>query len=123
MMIREWHEHVKKAYSSSLGRSRGDLATPALILDLDLVRNNLQFMAERMKTLHAGLRPHIKVHKCAELALLQIQAGAIGVCTATVWEAIVMSRAGIDDVLIANEVCRPATRFEALARGPAGRAA
>jgi D-serine deaminase-like pyridoxal phosphate-dependent protein len=103
-MIGEWHEHVKKAYSSSLGRPRGDLATPALILDLDLARRNLQFMAERMKTLPARLRPHIKVHKCAELARMQVQAGAIGVCTATVWEAIVMSRAGIQDVLIANQV-------------------
>jgi D-serine deaminase-like pyridoxal phosphate-dependent protein len=104
-MIRELHEHVKMAYSCGLGRPRADLPTPALILDLDLARNNLQLMAERLKTLHAQLRPHVKVHKCAELARLQIQAGAIGVCTATVWEAIVMSRAGIDDVLIANQVC------------------
>jgi D-serine deaminase-like pyridoxal phosphate-dependent protein len=35
---------------------------------------------------------------------MQVEAGAIGVCTATVWEAIVMSRAGIEDVLIANQV-------------------
>jgi D-serine deaminase-like pyridoxal phosphate-dependent protein len=103
-MIRERHDHIKKAYSSSLGRPRGDLATPALILDLDLARCNLQFMADRLKTLHAALRPHIKVHKCAELARMQVQFGAIGVCTATVWEAIVMSRAGIQDVLIANQV-------------------
>jgi len=33
-----------------------------------------------------------------------VKAGAIGVCTATVWEAIVMSRSGIQDVLIANQV-------------------
>ena len=104
-MIRELHEYVKRAYSSSMGRPRADLPTPALILDLDLARNNIRLMAETMKTLHARLRPHIKVHKCAELALLQVQSGAIGVCTATVWEGIVMSRAGIDDVLIANEVC------------------
>ena len=104
-MIQELHDYVKRAYSSSLGRPRADLPTPALILDLDLARNNLQLMAERIKTLHAQLRPHIKVHKCAELALLQVQVGAIGVCTATVWEGIVMSRAGIDDVLIANQVC------------------
>ena len=104
-MIREWHELVLKAYSPSLGRPRGDLATPALILDLDLARSNLRFMAEKMTGLPAGLRPHIKVHKCAELALMQVQSGAIGVCTATVWEAIVMSRAGIEDVLIANQVC------------------
>jgi D-serine deaminase-like pyridoxal phosphate-dependent protein len=103
-MIREWHEQIKKAYSSGLGRPRGDLVTPALILDLDLARRNLRFMADRMKTFPAALRPHIKVHKCAELARMQVQFGAIGVCTATVWEAIVMSRAGIDDVLIANQV-------------------
>ncbi len=114
-MIRELHEHVKTAYSSSLGRPRGDLATPALILDLDVARSNLRFMAERMKGLPAKLRPHVKVHKCAELARLQVQAGAIGVCTATVWEAIVMSRAGIEDVLVANQVCGP-DKVEALAR-------
>jgi D-serine deaminase-like pyridoxal phosphate-dependent protein len=103
-MIREWHEHVKRAYASSLGRPRADLPTPALILDLDLARRNLRFMAEKLETLHARLRPHIKVHKCAELSRMQVEAGAIGVCTATVWEAIVMSRAGIEDVLIANQV-------------------
>jgi D-serine deaminase-like pyridoxal phosphate-dependent protein len=104
-MIQALHDYVNTAYRSSLGRRRGDLATPALILDLDVARANLQFMAERMRTLPAKLRPHIKVHKCAELARLQVQAGAIGVCTATVWEAIVMSRAGIEDVLVANQVC------------------
>ena len=114
-MTLEIHDCVKKAYSCGLGRPRALLPTPALILDLDLAKRNLQFMADRMQTLHARLRPHIKVHKCAELALLQVQAGAIGVCTATVWEAIIMSRAGIDDVLIANEVCGQ-DKIQALAR-------
>jgi D-serine deaminase-like pyridoxal phosphate-dependent protein len=61
-------------------------------------------MANRLKSLHAKLRPHVKVQKNVELAKLQIEAGAIGICTATVWEAIVMSAGGIKDVLIANEV-------------------
>ena len=113
-MIRELHEHVKMAYSPGLGRARADLPTPALILDLDLAKENLRHMALRMKTLHAQLRPHIKVHKCAELALLQVRSGAIGVCTATVWEGIVMSRAGIEDVLIANQV-RGKDKIRALA--------
>jgi D-serine deaminase-like pyridoxal phosphate-dependent protein len=105
VVIEELSERIKKAYSTGLGRHRSNLPTPALILDLDLARRNLQFMAEKMKSLPAQLRPHIKVHKCAELSLQQVQAGAIGVCTATVWEGIVMSRAGVEDVLIANEVC------------------
>jgi D-serine deaminase-like pyridoxal phosphate-dependent protein len=65
--------------------------------------------------LHAKLRPHIKVQKNVELAKLQVEAGAIGVCTATVWEALVMNSGGIKDVLIANEVVGR-DKIEALAR-------
>lgn len=103
-MITQLHDYVLKAYSSAIGRPRGELVTPALILDLDVARRNVNFMATRIKSLKAELRPHTKVQKCSELALLQIEAGAIGICTATVWEAIVMSRAGVEDVLIANQV-------------------
>ena len=98
-------EHMRAAYGSAIGQERGGLVTPALILDLDVARRNIALMADRMSTMPARLRPHIKVQKSAQLAKLQVEAGAIGVCTATVWEALVMSRAGIEDVLIANEVC------------------
>ncbi len=92
-------------YRSAIGRSRHDLVTPALILDLDVARRNIATMAEYMHTVPAKLRPHIKVHKSPELARMQMEAGeAIGLTTATVWEAVVMVRGGIDDILIANEV-------------------
>jgi D-serine deaminase-like pyridoxal phosphate-dependent protein len=61
-------------------------------------------MAERLRGMKAKLRPHVKVQKSAELARLQVAAGALGVCTATVWEAIVMRQAGITDILVANQV-------------------
>ena len=61
-------------------------------------------MAELMKTMPAKLRAHIKVHKSPDIARMQIEAGAIGVGTATIWEAIVMARAGIKDVFLINEV-------------------
>ena len=102
--IDQIRQNVRAAYGSAVGRPRAGLATPALILDLDVARRNIQFMAARFRTMPAKLRPHIKVQKCAELARLQVEAGSIGVCTATVWEAIVMSRSGVQDVLIANEV-------------------
>jgi len=108
-------EHVRKAYSSAIGRSRRDLITPALILDLDVARRNIQFMTQRLSAMTARLRPHVKCQKSAELARLQIEAGAIGVCTATVWEAIVMRQSGIQDVLIANQV-GGREKIEALAR-------
>jgi D-serine deaminase-like pyridoxal phosphate-dependent protein len=68
------------------------------------VRRNIQHMMQRFSTMKARVRPHVKCQKSPELARLQVEAGAIGVCTATVWEAIVMSRSGIPDVLIANQV-------------------
>jgi D-serine deaminase-like pyridoxal phosphate-dependent protein len=59
-MIAAWQDRVRKAYSSAVGRSRHDLVTPALVLDLDVARRNLQFMTERLLTLKAKLRPHVK---------------------------------------------------------------
>jgi len=98
------HDHVRKVYGAAIGRPRGDLVTPALIMDLDVVRRNIQHIMQQLSTMKAKLRPHVKCQKSPELARLQIEAGAIGVCTATVWEAIVMSLSGIQDVLIANQV-------------------
>ena len=102
-MSTKLQDPLRQAYASAIGRPRRELVTPALILDLEVARRNIATMAERMSRLKARLRPHVKVQKSAELAKLQLAAGAIGVCTATVWEAIVMSRAGIQDVMLANQ--------------------
>jgi D-serine deaminase-like pyridoxal phosphate-dependent protein len=99
-----WHDRVREMYGAAIGRSRRDLPTPALIMDLDVVRGNIHYMMQRLSTMKAKLRPHIKGQKSPELARLQVEAGAIGVCAATVWEAMVMARSGIADVLIANQV-------------------
>jgi D-serine deaminase-like pyridoxal phosphate-dependent protein len=94
-------------FRDAVGRGVDELATPALLLDLDIVEANIATMAERFGQLAAELRPHIKVHKCVELARRQCAAGAIGVACATVWEATVMARGGIEDVLVANQVVGP----------------
>ncbi len=113
-MIKSLHDHVYNAYKSAIGKKRREVATPALILDLDVAKRNIKYMADCISKMPAELKPHIKVQKCSELAKMQIEAGAIGVCTATVWEAIVMSRAGIEDVYIANQIGGPA-KIKALA--------
>ncbi len=77
--------------------------TPALLLDLAVVRHNITRMAACTRG-PTRLRPHVKSHKSAEIARLQIEAGAIGLTTATVWEAAAMTTAGLEDLLIANEV-------------------
>ena len=94
---------IVEAHRSAIGRTRRELTTPALILDLDILRRNIATMSEWTST-HAKIRPHTKVHKCPEIAQMQIAAGAIGLTTATVWEAAAMAQAGFDNILIANEV-------------------
>jgi D-serine deaminase-like pyridoxal phosphate-dependent protein len=92
-----------ETYRSSIRRSRWELPTPVLLLDLEVVQQNIATMTERLRG-PARIRPHAKSHKCAEIARLQLQSGAIGLTTATVWEAAALARVGIPDLLIANEV-------------------
>jgi D-serine deaminase-like pyridoxal phosphate-dependent protein len=103
-VIQETRDRVRRAYGSAIGRNRLDLITPALILDLPAARRNIAKMADRLATMPAKLRPHIKVHKSPELARMQVDAGAIGISTATVWEAIVMVRSGLDSIFVVNTV-------------------
>jgi D-serine deaminase-like pyridoxal phosphate-dependent protein len=109
-LITEAHERVRGLYGAAIGRVRHELTTPALVLDLDVAEQNLRFMQEQLPSLPAKLRAHVKNHKSPHLARLQLQYGAFGLCTATVWEAIVMVRAGADDVLIANQLVVPQKR-------------
>ena len=53
------------------------------------------------------LRPHAKTHKCPTLARMQLEAGAIGITCAKLGEAEVLAAAGIQDILIANQIIGP----------------
>jgi D-serine deaminase-like pyridoxal phosphate-dependent protein len=90
-----------------IGRPRDELPTPALVLDVDTMRDNIATMAAWNRD-HVAVRPHFKTHKCIEIAREQISAGAIGITCATVWEARALVNAGLDEILIANEVVGPA---------------
>jgi D-serine deaminase-like pyridoxal phosphate-dependent protein len=90
-----------------IGRARDEPATPALILDLHAAERNIAEMARRMAGLPAALRPHAKIHKSPILGRMQLDAGAIGLTTATIWEASAMIDAGLSDVLIANQAIGP----------------
>ena len=67
------------------------------------------------------VRPHVKTHRTPELARRQLGGSAVGITCATVGEAEVMVAAGIDDVLVANEIVEPAKieRLVALAHARA----
>ena len=102
--IQDTYQRVRREYGSAIGRHRHDVVTPALLLDLPAARRNITKMGDRLKGMPGKLRPHIKVHKSPELARLQVDAGAIGISTATVWEAIVMVRSGLDGIFVVNTV-------------------
>jgi len=76
----------------------GSLPTPALLLDLDRVENNLEQMAAKAERLGVALRPHLKTHKCAEVARLQVARSEAGATVATLEEARYFAAQGIDDL-------------------------
>lgn len=76
------------------------LNTPALGVDLDVMEANLRAMSRLAAAHGVALRPHAKAHKSARIARLQIAAGAVGICCATIGEAEVMADAGIEDILV-----------------------
>ena len=78
-----------------------ELDTPVALVELDVLRRNLDAMGERARGAGVRLRPHIKTHKSAWIARLQVEGGASGVTVAKLGEAEVMADAGIDDILIA----------------------
>ena len=81
-----------------------EIRTPALLLDLDAMESNLNRMAEFFRDKPVQLRPHFKNHKVPLLAWKQIEAGAIGVCCATLREAEILVHHGVRSILVANEI-------------------
>ena len=75
--------------------------TPYLHVDLRRLRHNIRRTAEHAAAAGVALRPHVKTHKCVEIARLQRDAGAAGITVATVGEAETFVHAGFDDVFIA----------------------
>ncbi len=87
-----------------IGTPVDELDTPALLLDLVAFERNVARMAAFFADKPATIRPHSKTHKCPQIALRQLEAGAIGITCAKVSEAEVMADAGIKDILVANQV-------------------
>ena len=69
---------LPESLRSLVGRSVSEIDTPALVVDLDAMERNLTRMTEFARKHGVSLRPHAKMHKCAALAKLQMQAGAVG---------------------------------------------
>lgn len=92
---------------SEIGLQKDALDTPALWVELDLLEKNIASLAALFKEAGIQWRPHIKGVKVPAIAHKLIKAGAIGVTCAKLGEAEVMAAAGIEDILIANQVVGP----------------
>ncbi len=82
------------------------LKTPSLLLDIDRVRKN----AERISGIAIGngarLRPHIKTHKCLEVARIQTAGHNGAVTVSTLAEARAFSENGFNDITYAVPIER-----------------
>jgi D-serine deaminase-like pyridoxal phosphate-dependent protein len=108
-ILAEARERARRQNGGAIGRSREELITPALVLDIDAAQRNIDRMARELRQMGAAtIRPHYKAHKSPDLAWRQVQAGAGGLSMATVWEAAVLADAGLDDLFVVNTVSHPA---------------
>jgi D-serine deaminase-like pyridoxal phosphate-dependent protein len=89
---------LERSHGAEIGVSKWELDTPALCVDLDRMEDNIARMQAAVKKNGIATRPHAKTHKSADIARLQLAAGAIGICTAKVSEAEALMNAGIDRI-------------------------
>lgn len=89
---------------SVIGRHKSYLDTPALTIDINLLKQNIHKMAKFGEDFNLGIRPHCKTHKCSKIALMQQEAGAIGISAAKLSEAEVLIKQGIRSVLLTSPV-------------------
>jgi 3-hydroxy-D-aspartate aldolase len=95
---------VRRAAGNGTKPLRAEVATPALILDLDLLDVNIARMARHAAVSGVGLRPHAKAHKCPAIARRLVSAGALGASCATIAEAEAMADGGIGGLLLTSPI-------------------
>jgi D-serine deaminase-like pyridoxal phosphate-dependent protein len=71
------------------------------VLDHERLESNAVQMSQRIKQLNAALRPHVKTHKCVEVARLQTKGHTGAVTVSTLAEARAFADAGLSDITYA----------------------
>ena len=92
------------ALAASVGLRVDRIDTPALVVDLDAMERNIARMADFARKHQVLWRPHAKMHKSAEIALLLQRAGAVGACVQKTAEAEALAAGGVRDITITNQV-------------------
>jgi D-serine deaminase-like pyridoxal phosphate-dependent protein len=90
------------------------LKTPGLVLDIGKVKRNAAEMSRRIKQFGADLRPHIKTHKCIEVARIQTAGHSGAVTVSTLAEARAFAANGFSKITYAVPI-EPGKFDEAIA--------
>lgn len=99
--------HDREEWRRDVGRSKWELDTPALCLELDKLESNLSRMEAALVAKGIRSRPHAKTHKCPAIAHLQMAIGAAGICAAKVSEAEAMVEHGVQQILLTTANVTP----------------
>ena len=81
-----------------------ELYTPAILLDLDAMQDNLTRYAAEAKKYGKQIWPMLKTHKSLELAKAQVDAGATGFLCGTLDEAECLAEHGYEHLMYAYPV-------------------
>jgi len=95
---------MEASLMDAVGKPLTALDTPALWVDLERMEANIRYLVAYFKDAGVAWRPHTKGIKVPAIAQKLLQAGAIGITCAKLSEAEVMAAAGIQDILVANQV-------------------
>jgi D-serine deaminase-like pyridoxal phosphate-dependent protein len=87
-----------------IGLPISEIPTPALMIDIDVLENNLARMRDACSAYGKLYRPHAKAHKSSIIAKMQLEYGAHGHCAAKLGEAEVLVSGGLQDILITAPV-------------------
>ena len=71
-----------------------ELATPAFLVDMDILESNLRNVSELCRKHEKKLFPMTKTHKSVDIAALQLECGADGFLTGTLDEAEMLAELG-----------------------------
>jgi D-serine deaminase-like pyridoxal phosphate-dependent protein len=95
---------VRPEFAAGSAWSALPVATPGLILDLDIFDRNLDEMAAIARSTDVELWPHAKTHRMAQAGQHEIEHGASGLCVAKLGEAEAFAAAGIKRLFVANPI-------------------
>ena len=89
------NEFIKKLYQ---------IETPNVLIDYQRLVENIESIQKIADNNRIKMRPHIKTHKCLEIARLQLEKGAVGITCAKTEEALVFAKDGVSSITVAYPV-------------------